>query len=305
MNFVFILGPTGVGKSSFALNEALKRKAEIINCDSVQVFKGLRVGSAQPKKEELQKVPHHLYGFVDTRKTFTVGDYLREVKKVLEKIQSKTIFFVGGSGFFITALEKGLWPAPKTSDLQKKKMEKKALKKGLPTLYKELQEKDPLYSKKIHHKDSYRIQRALLIMESEKKNLTEIQNDFKQKNFSFLNGPILKIGLKPLEKEVYKLKLQKRIQDMIEIGLKEETQELLKHESNFPTQALKSVGYKQMAEVLKGKLLEKDLEEAILQHTLKLAKKQNTWFKKDKTIHWFSSEKKAYLFLAEKLPFNF
>ncbi len=304
MNFIFILGATATGKSELALKEAQKRKAEIINCDSVQVFKNMHIGSAQPQKDHYKKVPHHLYDFVDVDQNFTVGDYLREVKSCLKTIKSSTVFFVGGSGFFAQALEKGLWSAPKTTLSQREKMKQRVFSEGLPTLYRELKQKDPLYSQKIHPQDSYRIQRALLIMEIENKTLTKIKNDFKKEKFSLLKGSILKIGLLASKREIYKRKLKKRIEIMLEKGLKEETQNILKHGNFSNTSPLRGVGYREMVDFLEGRFLEKDLVNAILQHSLKLSKKQRTWFKKDPEIHWFDSPNKASYFLDKKLPPN-
>ena len=302
MNYVFILGATATGKSTFAFQEACKRKAPILNCDSMQVYKGMAIGSAQPKEEQKKTIDHHLYNFVGIGTSFTVGDYLRKTKTILEQIKSPLVFFVGGSGFFVQALQKGLWPAPKTSLELRQTLEKRAQEEGLEKLYLELSKKDPVYSQKIHPKDSYRIQRALAIMETEKRSITDIKKNFEQKYSKLLHGKIIKIGLLTPSKEVYKKKVIQRIESMMASGLIEETKNLLKHSGTNGWPPLKSIGYKEVIDFLEGRLKKEDLVECILQHTLKLAKKQKTWFQKDPDIHWFSSKKEAESFLKEKLP---
>ena len=300
---VFIVGPTAVGKSNLALKWAQKEKTCIVNCDSIQVYKSLNIGTSKPSTQDLKKVPHYLFNVFNEGELATAGKYRNLALDLLEKMKAykKPLLFVGGSGFYIQALEKGMFPV-KPSPLDKvKKWEKIILDKGLLFAYKELEKKDPEYSKKISPKDSYRIQRALIILETEKKTLTQIQKEFEMKPSS-LPRNVIKIGLHLSTDELRK-RVTVRTEEMLTKGFVEEVRELLA-KGLKDWRPLKSVGYAEVVEHINGGLSQLELSEKIIQSTMSLARRQRTWFQRDKSINWFEGTlegiRRAEIFLTSK-----
>lgn len=286
---IFVVGSTASGKSEWALRMAQDFGGVIVNCDSVQVYQKLDIGSAKPSQEERALVPHYLLDYVAPPQEMTAGIYSRDFLECMEKIPSGVpVFVVGGTGFYFMAIEKGMYPVvPVPAEIQKKVAEELALPGGAEKLHRELLEKDPEYGAKIHISDSYRIGRALELIRSQGKSVTQIQAEFAQSQAPF-PYPLLKIG-PTWDRNVLKERIRLRTQKMLQGGLMQEVRSLLDEglESWAP---LSSVGYKEVIACLKGELAEEDLLEEIAKNTRQLAKRQRTWFQRDKDIHWFAGD---------------
>lgn len=292
---VFVVGPTAGGKSAEALEAALKANGSIINIDSVQFYQGLEVGSAAPTPEEKTQVPHHLYSYVQAPDEMTAGKYVADFYKLLEQPDLKfPLFIVGGTGFYIQALEKGLYdiqPIPEEIRLQ---IETELIEKGAETLYEELKQKDPLTQ--IHMNDHYRLVRALEIIRTTGKTPSKmkIEQEYKQNQFPFA---YLKVGFS-FEKEIFLDRVKARTAAMIRNGMIEETEFFLKH--NFSRWApLSSVGFKETVQFLQENKTTDWLNENIVLSTMKLIKKQKTWFKRDGAILWSDQQAHIHRFLLE------
>lgn len=291
MKVVFVVGPTASGKSQLALLLAEKFKGAIINCDSVQVFKSLDIGSAKPSKEEFVKVPHFLFDYIEEGKETTAGEYSRDFFATLEKIKNQfpVVFVVGGTGFYFQAIEKGMYPigAADPAIIKQVEAELKAID-GAEKLHQELSQKDPLTASKISVNDHYRLARAVEMMRTHGRAVSEIKKEFEETRAPF-PYPLLKIGIK-VSKEDLLPRVQKRSEAMIRMGLIQEVRMLLeKGLQNWSP--LQSVGYFETVEYLNGKISsEQGLKELIVQNTMKLAKKQRTWFQRDSGIFWVSPE---------------
>jgi tRNA dimethylallyltransferase len=284
--FVFVLGPTAAGKSRFAMEVGAKHDWPLINCDSLQVYKKLDIGTAKPSRQERDSHTHYLYDFVEPPQTLTAADYLKEVQNCLEKNKLEKGLFVGGSGFYIQALEKGLYPDSKVSERVKAKVKNWIEEDGFEALYHWLQEKDPDFAKKISINDHYRIRRSVQVMMTQNKSMTELKEEMKNKNYSILPPhQKLKIGLKA-EKSVLRDRVHLRTQRMISEGFVKEVESLLA-EGLEDWAPIKSVGYKEVVAYLKGEIPWTSLEDRIVTSTMQLIKKQMTWFKRDEEIHWF------------------
>jgi len=161
-NLIIILGPTGVGKSATSLQLAKKFKGAIINCDSMQVYKGFDIGTDKLSPEKRENIPHYLLDIVDPDTQFTAADFVNQTLKALESILKKKRLpiIVGGTGLYLKALLEGLFPGPGQDSSLRGKLEKKAAEKGLKNLRKKLEEVDPNYAKKIGQNDKMRIIRA-------------------------------------------------------------------------------------------------------------------------------------------------
>ncbi len=292
MKLVFVVGPTASGKSQFALEAASRLtnqgiKSEIMNCDSLQVYRALDIGTAKPTPTEMSRVPHHLFDFISAPSTLTAGEYrqlaLDKIKECAER-QTQLIFVVGGSGFYFHALEYGMFDLGKASASIHMEVQKQA-QENLETLFRELHSVDPVYAQKIGSKDSYRIQRAVELIRTYGDSPTMIRSRFQKKSLEY---SVVKLGFTRQRSEL-KVLIKERTQKMLATGLINEVRSLLDQGlESWPP--LTSVGYKETVSFLKNDINETELLESIVQNTMKLAKKQMTWFKRDKEIKWFDSE---------------
>ncbi len=284
-----IVGPTGVGKSELAIYLAENLKGEIINFDSIQFYKELNIGTAKPSKEDMEKVPHHLYDFLDLEEEFNAAKFIEIADKTIDEVLEKEHLpiLVGGTGLYLRALEYGLFPVEIPENIREK-VRKKA-EKDLNKLYAELKNLDPEYAAKISPKDKVRITRALEVIYTTSKPFSQFHKEhpfFGEKRYN-----ILKIGLNVSRKRLYE-RINQRVLRMIEAGWIEEVKNLL--EKGYPPELkpFKAIGYKYIVQHLKGELsLEKAIE-LIQRDTRRYAKRQLTWFKKEPDIYWFRPEEK-------------
>jgi tRNA dimethylallyltransferase len=294
---LFIVGPTATGKSDFAvrvIEEAkdFKPAAEIINCDSVQFFDVLEIGAAKPGPDLLSRAVHHLIGHVQLGGSYTAGDFRRDALGVIDergRLGVDRFVAVGGSGFYVQALEKGMYAVPPISVLVKNELEIDRINLGEAELYLELGRRDPESALKIKPADSYRIMRALEILRSTPsgETLTQIRARFeKQRPPTPFN--VSKIGLR-CSRDFLRQRITLRTELMLKAGLIDEVENL--RTQGFKDWApLASVGYREVQQFLDGAISRVNLNDAIITSTMQLAKRQMTWFKRDPEIHWFSVE---------------
>ncbi len=285
-NLIIILGPTGVGKSSTAVKLAKELGGEIINCDSMQVYKAFNIGTDKIPLDKREGIPHHLLDVVDPSTQFTAADFVALALKAVTMITNKKRlpFIVGGTGLYLKALVDGIFPGGKSNPKLRQKLEKEAQKKGLESLRAKLMEVDPVYSQKIHSNDKVRIIRALEVYLSAKKPFSEHFSHTKSLVEDF---NIIKIGLKLERQELYK-RIEQRTDNMFERGLIQEVEDLLQKRIDENSPPFRALGYKHALQYLKKEI---PLEEAISltkRDTRRYAKRQMTWFKKMKGIEWFS-----------------
>lgn len=283
---IFVVGTTASGKTDWALKLAQATSGVIINCDSVQLYKNLDIGAAKPTKEEQALVPHYLLDYVEPPEEMTAGKYSRDFFACMDKIpEGVPVYVVGGTGFYFMAIEKGMYPVvPVPPEIKKAVEEELQQPGGIEKLHHELLQKDPEYGTKIHLSDQYRIGRAIELIRSQGKGVTEIQKEFSESRSEF-PYPLLKIG-PSWDREVLRERIALRTKKMLEAGLLEEVKSLL--DQGFETWApMSSVGYKETISFLKGSLNRSELDEEIAKNTRQLAKRQRTWFQRDKEIHWF------------------
>lgn len=282
---IFVVGPTAVGKSEWALKMAQKYNGVIFNCDSIQLYKGLDIGAAKPSQQEYELVPHHLFNIASPPQVMTTGDYKRAFDQELKKIPVETpVFLVGGTGFYFQSVEHGLYPVPKASDELRKKIETELAEPDGPLkLYNELKNKDSIAAMKISINDHYRLVRALEIIRGEQTSLTDIKKKFSEQKLPPAFR-LLKIGI-TCDREELAQRIQVRVEKMVEMGLREEVTKLLdKGLENWSP--LSSVGYAQTCEAIREKKSDQWLSETMGIATRQLAKKQKTWFKRDSEIFW-------------------
>ena len=272
---ILIAGPTGSGKSEIALKLAKKINGEIINADSMQVYKEIKILSARP--ENYFNINHYLYGSISVKNNFSAGDWLKKVKLNLKKIISKKKqpIFVGGTGLYFKLLTEGISNIPKIPDSIRTKVRKLNAKLGNDKFYNLLIKLDPLVQNKIKKNDTHRLIRAYEVMIFTKKSLIDWQK--KNKNY-FSNYHFVKIYINPENNFLQKL-LRLRLKKMFELGALEEVKKFLKLKINLSLPANKILGIEEIKKYLNKKIsLEQAFEETFIR-TRRYVKRQRTWYR--------------------------
>jgi len=286
---VIVLGPTAVGKTELALAVAQRVNAEIVNADSQQVYRYLDIGTGKPSKPERERVRHHLIDVVNPDEDFNAARYRQLAAASIDEIHKRgaKVLVSGGTGLYLKALTGGLFSGPGQDTELRANLEREIAQIGLAALYDRLIAIDPGANTKIHPNDRQRIIRALEVYQSTGRPLSEWQNEHRFQEEAF---QVLKIGLARARDELYDL-ISRRSESMIRAGLLDEVRGLMERGYELDLKPLRSVGYRQMGEVIEGI---KGLPEAIAemkQETRRLAKRQLTWFRSDPEIRWFHPEK--------------
>jgi tRNA dimethylallyltransferase len=283
---VVIAGPTGSGKTSLAVELASQLNGEIINSDSMQVYRYMDIGTAKPTKEEKKGIPHHMIDVVDPDEEFNAAIFCSMALPLVEDIYSrgKICFIVGGTGLYIKALTGGLLSCPPADHRIRESIKRDFDLYGLEELYGVLRSVDPAAAEKIHPHDRVRTMRALEIYHMTGKTVTELsrKHGFGEKK---LNA--LKLCLDINRDELYE-RINRRVILMVDGGLIQETEKLL--EKGYPPdlKPLKAIGYRHMVAHLSG---EWTLDKAVKKmqgDTRRYAKRQLTWFRADKECKWIN-----------------
>jgi tRNA dimethylallyltransferase len=272
---ILISGPTASGKSSFSIKLAKKINGEIINADSMQVYKELKIISARPNPKDYQKIKHHLYGFHNVKKIFSTGEWLKlAIKKIKEvKKRKKTPIFVGGTGLYFKALTDGLVSIPNIPDRFRNKIRDLHKSVGQKRFYQKLIKIDPNSKEKISPTDTQRSIRAYEVKIFTKISLHDWVKDtkvhFKKDNF-------YKIYIN-LSREKLIKKINKRTEQMIKIGAIKEVKKFIKLKVKKNNTVNKAIGINEIKDYLDGKNNLKEMKEKLSIKTRQYAKKQRTW----------------------------
>ena len=288
--FVALLGPTGSGKSSLALELAQRFKGEIISADSVQVYRGLDIGTAKPSTADRRLIPHHLIDILDPDQGYSAALFRDQADEIILDLHKRKIpiFVVGGTGLYLKALTRGLFRGPAGDSKLRLALHKKAEMGGNEVLHRELQRLDPEAASRIHPHDKFRITRALEVYSLGKKPISLFQ---KEHGFQETHYEVLKVGLQCERDELYG-RIESRVDQMIEMGWVDEVQTLLNRGYAPGLKSMRSLGYKNIVSYLSGVL---NIEQAIIltkRDTRRYAKRQITWFKADPEIIWFPANQK-------------
>jgi tRNA dimethylallyltransferase len=276
---VAIIGPTGSGKSSLGLLVAEHYDGEIVNCDSLQVYRGLDIGTAKTPARLRRGIPHHLFDVLPLDESYSAGEYARHARSILEEISGRRRLPViaGGTGFYFRALLEGLPPLPSRDDaLRARLLNRESRRRG--SLHRLLKRLSPESAARIHANDIQKTVRALEIRLLTKAPAPESRRG--------LQGfKVIKIGLDP-EREALRNRIDIRTKTMFETGLLEEMRGLLAGGATGAEKPFESIGYKQALRHLRGEI---SLEEAIAStqlETRQYAKRQMTWFRREQDVFW-------------------
>ena len=272
---ILIAGPTASGKSKLAISLAKKIKGEIINADSMQVYKEFNILSSRPQKKDLKKVTHHLYGFKSVKKSFSVGEWLEITKKKIRTCinKNKIPIIVGGTGLYFNSITKGISKIPKISKKKREFVRNLQKKIGQKSFYKKLVKKDPLVKENIDPTDIQRSIRAYEVIVATKKSIYKwagkTKSDFK--NYSirkfYLNTP----------KEILLKNIEKRTKQMFKNKCINEVKNFLKLNCDQSLSANKMIGVREISNYLSGGMNLEQVKALIIIRTRQYAKRQNTW----------------------------
>ncbi|UCG12950.1 MAG: tRNA (adenosine(37)-N6)-dimethylallyltransferase MiaA [Deltaproteobacteria bacterium] len=282
---IAIMGPTGVGKSRLALQLAKDLDAEIINADSVQVYRFLNVGTAKPTAAERAEVSHHLLDILDPDEDFDVCRYSTMARALIENLAShgKLALVVGGTGLYLKAVFHGIFPGAPSNRQVRQRLREEAKKDNGKSLYRRLQEVDPLTGQRLHPNDLFRIIRALEVWECTGKPVSALRREhgFRERPFQ-----ALKIGLNLPRRELYD-RIDRRVEEMMAQGFLQEVKELVKLGYGPQLKSMQALGYRHLLEHVTADLPLSEALRTLKRDTRRYAKRQLTWFRRDSGIHWF------------------
>ncbi len=278
-----IVGPTGSGKTALSLALAERFSGEIVNCDSVAMYREFEIGTAKPSATERARAPHHLFDFVEPTGYVTAGEYGRRARLLLEEIDSRghLPIVVGGTGLYLRALLDGLFAGPERSEQLRERLRERAGERGSIYLHRILKRFDPGSAERIHANDVPKMIRAIEVCLASRQKMTDLW----QRGRDPLRGfRTLRIGLNPDRAALYE-RINQRAQRMFDGGLIEETQGLLR-KYGASAGPLASLGYKQAVQFLRGEFTRDQALEAAQQAHRNYAKRQITWFRREPDVEW-------------------
>ena len=293
---IAIVGPTASGKTNLAIDIANYYDCEIISADSRQFYQEMNIGTAKPSENQLIDVKHHFINNLSVTDNYTVGDYKDEVNTFLNLYFNSNdyVVMVGGSGLFIDAVINGIDDFPKVPKSLRNKINSDFEKKAIDYLKDELKKLDPKYYKIVDLKNHRRIIRALEVCYFSDKPYSSFLNSSKKKIKRY---DVIIIGLSP-RKDMLEIRINNRVDEMVNGGLVKEVKSLLKYRDLNP---LNTVGYKELFQFFDGFISLKDAIELIKLNTRKYSKRQMTWFKKNKDILWFEKNDKHLIERLKKI----
>jgi tRNA dimethylallyltransferase len=295
---VAIVGPTASGKSALALAIARERRGEIVSCDSLQVYRGLDVGSAKATADERATVPHHLLDVVAPDQDFSAADYARLARSALDGIaaRGRLPIVAGGTGLYLRALRRGLFAGPARDAGLRRRLEAIAQRGGDARLHRLLARVDPEAAARIEVRDRVRVVRALEVYRASGRTLSAHHRE---------DAPAaddrrwLVVGLAP-PREVLRAAVEERTRAMLARGLVDEVRALVaRHGADL--RPLRAIGYRQAVAVVRGAQTVDQAQRDIVKETMRYAKRQMTWFRHQEDVRWFREAADARVAILEWL----
>ena len=285
---IAVMGPTSVGKTGLVLQLAKYLGGEIVNADSMQIYRFMDIGTAKPTLENRAEVVHHLLDIVNPDQDFNANIYSQLARGVLDKLseEGKVAIVVGGTGLYLKALFHGLFPGGSSNQRVRERLRQQGEKNGGVGLYKILKQIYPSTAERVHPRDLFRIIRALEVFECTGKPMSVLQMEhgFKQRMFF-----TLKIGLRRPRSELYE-RINRRVEEMMEQGLITEVRELLNRGYGPQLKSMQALGYRHMVRHLIEGMEIAEAERTMKRDPRRYAKRQMTWFRRDQEISWFQPQ---------------
>jgi tRNA dimethylallyltransferase len=277
------LGPTASGKTALSVRLAEQFSGEVVNCDSVAMYREFEIGTAKPSPEERARAPHHLLDFVDPTAYITAGEYARLARNTLPEISRRHCLpiVVGGTGLYLRALFEGLFAGPERSEELRERLRARAGERGPGHLHKILARLDAAAATNIHPNDTSKLVRAIEVCLAARQKMTEM---WKQGRDPLQGFRILRLGLNPPRELLYS-RINQRAARMFDHGLMEETARL-RQKYGDQARPLSALGYKQAMQSLRGELTREQAIAAAQQAHRNYAKRQMTWFRREPDVCW-------------------
>lgn len=298
---IVICGPTASGKSALALRLAHELDAEIINADSMQVYRGMDIGTAKPSSEERKEIRHQLLDIADPDQLFSAADFTAAADAAIRDItgRGKRVIVAGGTGLYIRALLKGLVDSPSGAGAIRQTLQEEARELGNEAMLEKLRLVDPELAERIHPQNLVRIIRALEVYRLTGVTLSRYQQEH---GFAEQRYQSLQIGIRVERKELYE-RIEARVDRMLEQGLLEEVRGLLAKGYGPETKAMRAIGYKETVACLTGAYSLEEAARLIKRDTRRYAKRQLTWFNTDPAIIWLEYPEKFDTILHYAIEF--
>ena len=285
---IVIAGPTASGKTRLSLELASALGGEIINADSMQVYRGMDIGTAKPTPEERKGIPHHLLDVVDPDEEFNAAIFRLMARPLVTDIvaRKKTCFVVGGTGLYIKSLLEGLFECPPSDIKLRESLRLECEAYGSLRLHERLKRLDPESAAGIHPNDKVRVMRALEIIHLSKRRPSDLA---REQGFGDESISALKLFLDVNRKELYN-RINERSVAMVEAGLPRETENLLRKGYSPDLKPMKAIGYRHMVKYLEGEWSIGEATHGLQRDTRRYAKRQLTWFRSDQDADWIPPE---------------
>jgi tRNA dimethylallyltransferase len=282
---VVVLGPTASGKTALAMALARRFQGEIVNCDSVAMYREFEIGTAKPTRAERAEVPHHLVDCVDPLSDVSAGEYARRARQTVREIagRGRLPIVSGGTGLYLRAMLEGLFAGPQRSEALRERLRERASRRGSEYLHRILRRLDGAAAERIHANDIPKVIRAIEVCLAARQPMTELWRDGREPLEGFR---ILRLGLNPAREALY-ARINQRAAKMFEEGLIAETEALLA-KYGPAARPLSSLGYRQAMQVLSGELDRKAALGAAQQAHRNYAKRQMTWFRREPEVTWLA-----------------
>jgi tRNA dimethylallyltransferase len=289
--YIIISGSTATGKSNVAIELAKVINGEVVSADSMQVYKGMNIGTSKIPEDKMQAIPHHMLDVADPKDEYSVAKYKEQTEKIMDEIKSRgnVPVLTGGTGLYINALIRGLFSSKSPTPELKEKLRKLETEKGKEYLFEMLKEKDPEEASVIDKNNPRRIIRALEIIMTHDEKISELKKETKK---TIYPDDYVFVVLNSKRETLYD-KIDKRVDDMVESGLINEVKSLMTQGVDPGLTAMQAIGYKEIVDYFAGKVSEEDAIIEIKQNTRNYAKRQITWMKRYKEAVWMDVDGKG------------
>lgn len=287
---IFLMGPTASGKTSLAVDIVQHFPCEIISVDSAMVYREMDIGTAKPSPEMLKMAPHRLIDIVDPKEIYSAGQFRKDALREIEDIMAhgKIPLLVGGTMMYFRVLMQGLATLPQADSHLRAALQARADREGWEALHAMLERVDPIAAKRIHPRDSQRIQRALEVFQLTGKTITELQTE---ETNPLSQYPIHSIAIAPSDRSILHERIALRFQQMLKQGFVEEVKHLYERgDLSADLPSIRSVGYRQVWEYLAGQTHYAEMCDKAIAATRQLAKRQLTWLRTWKDVQWLTTD---------------
>ena len=285
---IVIVGPTGAGKTTFAINLARRFNGEIVGADSMQIYRFMDIGTAKPTPAERVACPHHMIDIVDPDQDFDAAAYADMATGIIRQTidQGRTVFVVGGTGFYVKALIHGLFEKGPSDPAVRRRLKQQLESEGSAVLVRRLQKIDRSAAERIHPNDTYRILRALEVFEVTGEPLTDFHqhHGFREQRFT-----TLEFGLSWPRPVLYE-RINRRVDAMIAQGFLDEVRRLMARGYGIDLKSMQSLGYRHLAAVVSGDARLSEAVTMLKRDHRRYAKRQLTWFGARQSIHWLTPD---------------